>query len=485
MRTRIFVFFLLFAAVGAYVNADVPYDSYLYNRWLEPIEAPHSYVPDAMFRGEDLGITSFSSPSGLFVNKANGDIYIADTGNNRVVRLSRDWKVENVYEGFNEPSDVFVTEDDRIFVADTENHRVAILNVEGDLIQEFGTPESDLISENFIYFPQKVVVDKAGRIYVVARGVNEGLLELSKDGIFKQFFGAIKVDVNPIDYAWKMISTQAQRKTMRRTVPTVYNNIAIDDKGFLFGTISAYNRWQILDAIYSFDEQVTPIRKLNPGGEDILKRDDWFPPVGDVRFVSKESTIPGPSAFGDIVIDETGIYHVLDMKRGRVFSYDPDGKMISIFGGLGNRLGLLKNPVAIELLGEDILVLDSKNAAVNVYKPTKYGSGVHAAIDDYFNGKYDESEANWKNSLDQNANLEWAYVGIGNARYRQDRFEEAMDYFEIIRRPGPFSKAFRYYRKEVAERYFGWIVAAVAVVWIGYRLLRRRIRNRAKGLQEA
>ncbi|MBN2510065.1 MAG: hypothetical protein JXB03_07305 [Spirochaetales bacterium] len=461
--------------------ADVPYDSYTYNRWMEPVEAPHAFVPDTMLRGEDLGVSAFSAPHGLFVHPASDEVYLADTGNDRIIRFDRDFNVLKVYEGFNEPHDVFVTGDGTLYVADTGNARIAVVDAEGDLVIEYGTPESDLIPEGFVYRPLKVALDRAFRIYVVAQGVNEGLIELNKDGVFKQYFGATKVTLNPADYLWRVFSTQAQRRTMRRIVPTVYNNITIDTEGFIFTTTSAYTRQQIESAIYWGNTQVTPIRRLNPQGDDILKRDDFYPPVGDILFVSKDSSIPGASSLCDIAIDDIGIYYVLDQRRGRIFAYDPDGKLITIFGGLGNREGLLRIPVAIGLLGDRVLVLDSQTDALSVYSPTTYGKDVITAITDYYEGRYDRSKENWEKALAQNANLEWAYYGIGNALYREDKFEEAMRYFQIIRHPDPFSRAFKYHRKEVAERNFGWFVMAVVLIFILYRGLKFYYKKRMKG----
>ena len=485
MRKAIFLCISFIACAAAAVWSDVPYDSYTYNRWKEPVEAPHAYIPGAMLRGEDLGVSGLSTPHGLFVHKKSQEVYLADTGNGRVLRFDKDFNLIKVYEGFKDPNDIFVTEDGIIYVADTGNARIVILNGDGSVIDEYGAPKSDLIPEDFVYKPLKVALDRASRIYIVAQGVNEGLIELSKDGVFKEYFGATKVTVNPADYIWRIFSTQAQRKTMRRIVPTVYNNISIDSEGFMFTTTSAYTRQQIESAIFWGNSQVTPVRRLNPQGQDILKKDDFYPPVGDILFVSKESSVPGASSLCDIAINDIGMYYVLDQRRGRIFTYDPNGKLVTIFGGLGNREGLLRIPVAIELLGEDILVLDSQNAAVTVYKPTKYGRDVNTAITDYYKGRYDRSKGNWEKALEQNANLEWAYYGIGSSLYREDRFEDAMEYFQIIRRAEPFSRAFKYYRKEVAEKYFGWFIFGFAAIYVIYRVLKFYYKKRTEGTTKA
>lgn len=472
--------FLILLMFSFTLTAEVPYDSYLYNRWMETIEVPHSYVPEEVYFGGDMGIGNFSSPAGLFVQQSTGEIYIADSGNNRIVRLDRNMAVLSVYEGFNDPQDVYVTEDDEIYIADSGNSQLVQLNKDGSLVRIIPKPVSDLIPEDFYFYPQKLVVDKSKRIYIVAQGVNEGLIELSGDGVFKAFFGASRVDVNRTDYLWKLFSSQEQRRSMARFVPTVYNNLILDSKGFLFVTTSAIQEESILNAIYRYTDRdkVTPVRRLNPKGDDILRREtDWFPPLGDIRFSTRDSSVPGPSSFGDVCVSEEGIYHVLDLRRGRVFTYDPDGILLSIFGGTGSRKGLVKKPTAIELLDGKILLLDAGNGSLNSYHLTEYGMNVQNALEAYYKGRYDESRIYWEKVLKQNANMEWAYWGIGNALYRKDEYKEAMEEFAVVRRAEPFSKAFKYHRKEVLEQYFGWIFAAIVISLIALKLLRRKLRK--------
>lgn len=465
----------------------VPYESYLYNRWMEATPVPHSYVPRRLILGRELVNGGLKYPNGLFVY-SNGDIFIADTGNNRVVRFDREWNPVREYNGFNEPNDLYVTDRGRMYVADTGNGQIVEMDLDGNVVRVIGRPESDLVERDFIYKPMHLVLDNAERIYIVAQGVNKGLIELDKDGIFKGFFGANKVTVNPIEYLWKIFSTQAQRESMRRFVPTVYNNVTIDSEGFIFATTSALNEYLVLSAIlYGVAwDQVSPVRRLNPKGDDILKRLDWFPPVGDIRFNSRDSSVTGPSAFIDIVINESGIYHTLDQKRGRIFTYDPDGILLSIFGGIGNRTGLFKNPVALERIGDDLAVLDSSTGNITLFSLTEYGRNVQTAIRSYYSGKYNDSLMNWQKALKENANLEWAYWGIGNAYYRRDQFKEAMKYFTILRYGYSYSQAFRLYRKEVLQKNFGLIVGITAVLIIGAIILRRlyKRRRRRRGMHD-
>ena len=73
-------------------------------------------------------------------------------------------------------------------------------------------------------------------------------------------------------------------------------------------------------------------------------------------------------------------------------------------------------------------------------------------------------------------------IAEGNALYQQDKYEEAMAQFEIVRYPGAYSRAFKYYRKYQAEKYFGLIVVGLAALIIVIRILVKYYKKRARGI---
>ncbi len=58
------------------------------------------------------------------------------------------------------------------------------------------------------------------------------------------------------------------------------------------------------------------------------------------------------SSFIDVVVDDSGRYSALDATRGRIFTYDDDGNLLYIFGGLGNQMGTFTRPVALATMGK-------------------------------------------------------------------------------------------------------------------------------------
>ena len=86
---RIIAFLLaLLCLCPAALAAEAPYTGYDYDSWGDLAECPNIYLPAAEFFPVDMALkTPLSSPSDLFIDDANGLVYIADTGNSRIVVL--------------------------------------------------------------------------------------------------------------------------------------------------------------------------------------------------------------------------------------------------------------------------------------------------------------------------------------------------------------------------------------------------------------
>mgnify|MGYP000891898160 CR=1 FL=1 len=76
---------------NASANANVPYHTYNYGYWDDIYYTPAAYVPSGNISGSKLEIGAFNSPQDIFVGK-DGRVYVADTGNNRIVVLDSERK---------------------------------------------------------------------------------------------------------------------------------------------------------------------------------------------------------------------------------------------------------------------------------------------------------------------------------------------------------------------------------------------------------
>lgn len=453
--TRILLFTvcvsLLFLGSLTPVMASGGQDSYNYSYWGDAVPAPPAYLPSRLLNGNNLGIDAFNSPNDIFA-APNNHIYVADTGNNRIVILDDAFDYHETIDGFqlnnqNEtflsPQGVFVTEEEELFIADTGNNRVVHLDANHQLIKVIENPESELIAENFNFRPQKVAVDTAGRIFVMADGVFDGFMEFSVDGHFTTFIGANRVQVDPIEYLWSRLATREQRSQMLMFIPTEFTGLDINEQGFLYAT--------------NADNSDDMIKKINARGDDILRREGYFSPVGDVLY----SESRGPSRLIDIAVGDHEIYSVLDQRRGRIFTYNGDGHLMYIFGSIGNKLGEFHTPVSIERFDQFFLVLDRELGEITVFEVTAYGHALNEAVRSYEQGDEERAHELFQEVVNMNVNLEFAYTGIGKALLRQDYFEEAMHNFEQSLDQANYSKAYLLYRNAVLSENFGLMMTII------------------------
>ncbi|NLM96490.1 MAG: hypothetical protein GX175_02570 [Halanaerobiaceae bacterium] len=462
------------------VNIEVPYVSYIFDYWGDTMQSPLPYLPEEVYNFLDSEAGKLSNPQDLYVSDDN-IIYIADTGNNRLICLDEKFEISRIITGFEnhgefdtfkQPTGVFVDNYGHIYIADKENQRVVKLDSEGNLVQIIGHPEPEvegILPEDFRYRPTKLVVDKASLMYVLCDDVYEGLLQFDRNGEFQGFIGAPKVRPNILDRIWKWLSTEEQQDRRALFLPTEYYNIDINERGFIYATVS------------STDVEEDAIRQLNPSGEDVLRRNGFFAPIGDIYWPDTESTasITGPSLLVDICVQDYGIYYALDSRRGRVFAYDNNGNLLFVFGYNTDKYGAVKRATAIDTLGDNILILDAEKGFLNVYSPTEYVNYIMGAIKHHYIGEYDIASEMWYGVLKMNVNNDLAYTGIGKAFMRQDNFKEAMVNFKLGNNRDDYSDALRLYRRELVGRNFGWIVSITVVLSVIISILKRIFGNRA------
>lgn len=365
-----------------------------------------------------------------------------------------------VISQLNAPNDVAVDSLGNIFIADTNNFRIVKMDKDCNLIWEYTKPLDATFDQSQNFLPKKIVVDVAERVYGLCQNINKGLVKFEEDGTFSGFIGANEVSVSMTDYIWKRyFQTKEQRAQTANFVPTEYENIYIDEDGFIYATTTVFSEGDL-----KWDK-AKPIRRLNSLGKDILIKNDHYPPIGDLNWVSG-SEATGPSKFVDITVLNDGMYVGLDRIRGRLFGYDSQGVMLWAFGTKGNVDGAFNGAVSIEHMGHDLIVLDQLKNNITIFEPTEYGSTIYSAIETYLKGEYDESAVLWQEVLKLNANYPLAFRGIGQAVMRQNKFEEAMEWFKMAHDRESYGRAFKLYRKEWVEKNIWWIILLVAALLI-------------------
>lgn len=428
------------------VCASSPNRSYNETSWTTDAAAPDAYVAMERYNGYQLGTEAFLEPKDICTDE-QGNLYIADTGNNRivmadssmtVVKVISEVYIEGTKDTLKEPQGVCAS-GGYIYVADTGNARALKMNLDGTVLTQYLMPDTVEYTAEF-FSPVKLEVDKDGMVFVLCESVYQGLLLYTNDGQFQSFFGSTKVQVSAkvlIDQLWKKILSQKQRESMADYVPTEYENLTIDKNGFVY-----------VCCLHT-DNNVDQIRKLNYLGNNIFPYEDNF---GEKQSVYYEQTSI-VTTFVDVAVSEQNVLYGLDSTRGRIYAFDQNGNRLFTFGASGAMKGAFQKAASLATFGDCIFVLDSQNATITSFTPTEYGQLILQATDCYAEGQFDETQALWEQLLQRNINLELAYSGMGEALLKSGDNRAAMQYFRRGNNPERESVAFAQFRSQLIREH--------------------------------
>lgn len=488
------VAFALLIAMTPLASAYYSYQTYTYAINGDYMESPDAYVPDEIVTSDTMGITpALENPTDLFVDDAL-NVYIADAGNNRIVVLNKRYKLRyyiekfvnshGVQDTFNNPQGVFVTESN-IYVCDTDNNRIVVFDRDAKFVRVVEKPIADEFSVDDLYRPKAVAVDKSGRMYVVSASTYQGIIAMDGDGVFQGFIGAQKSPLSAWQIFWRRFQTKEQLDQQRQNVASEYENITIDKNGMIYVTNINLDEGAQQAAISgkSKDGEYAPVKMLNTQGNEILKRNGFYPPSGEVKISNSATTntnIYGPSKIVDVALGPQGTWSIIDKTRSKIFTYDENGSLLFIFGDQGSQLGNMETVNAVVYMGNDLLVLDNTADNITVFKRTEYGNILISALENQKNLNYDEAADNWRGILMRNNNFDEAYVGIGKAYYREGDYTSAMEMYEAAYETDNYSTAFKQYRKNWVAKYALIVPLVIIVIVVALYFFFRFVGKRNK-----
>ncbi len=462
-----FVMLASLLTVGA--SASSAYQTYTYS-----IDGLALYSPDAYSANKSvdssamlLGTALSDTVSDLVVDK-NQNVYIADPGNNRIVVLDRYYiyrfsistfiNTQGNPDKLEGPKGVFVT-DEHIWVCDTEKNRLVQFDLEGNFTKIIDAPESQLFDKGDVYKPIAMAIDQYGRIYVVSSTTYQGIIVLDADGRFVNFIGAQAVTLSAWDIIWQRFQTEEQKNQSSSNISTEFNNITINEDGFIYVTTSTIQESSVSSAIRGNSKEGTnlPVKLLNPAGKEIMRRNGFWPPAGEVDFSDfelEEGVAKGPSTIIDVAVGPEATWSIIDSKRNKIYTYDYNGNLLFAFGDKGSMLGSITTISAIAYQGDTMLVLDKGNKCIVVYERTQYGDLLLEAIAAENSLDYGYAIECWEAVLQRNSNFDAAYVGIGNAHYRSGEYQEALESYEVAYETEGWSNSWKEVRKEWMSTWF-------------------------------
>lgn len=467
-------------AMGA--RADMPYRGYIYDAWGNSVAAPLSYEVEAVYSGFDLGGQAFKNAYDLYVSPRS-QVYISDSGNKRVIVcdekmqplhiVTHYFNAEGKEIALTTPKGLFVDGEENLYIALPEEEKVIKISPELQLISEFGRPESELLEKNTRFTVSKVVANEMGTVFVLVSGLYMGAVVYNVKGEFLGFYGAEDVVVTVqllADRMWKKILSQEQSDRLARYVPTEFTSFDVDTDNFIYTTSSKANTTK------------NEISKLNSLGNDVLIRTPMNVAAhtgdyGDLERGRYQGKIVD-NQFMDVAVREDGIIFAMDKSQGRIFEYDQESRLLSVFGMNAYQEGGFQGLKAIDTMGSKVLALDETKGTITVFRPTAYGKTVEEAILLYNDGRYQEARSIWEKVLEMNGNCTYAYAGIGKALYEEGDYEKALEYFRYAWDRESYSRAYKEYRVEQVTKYLPYVLysllAFIPCLIIGKRLMKRR-----------
>ncbi len=450
-------------SMGASASGE-PYESYNYDRWGDAVPSQAGYTAERAVSGYDLGVGALSDPQDLFFDSDNV-LYIADTGNNRIIAADSELKeTVCVYDSFtmpdgsetrlNKPMGIFVSAvNGNIYIADSDNSRVLISDKDGNVQGEITKPQSEVYDQRRTFLPQKVIADKAGNVYVVLGNITTGAAMFAPDGSFSGFYGANRVEPTAAiigNYIRSIFMSDEKKAHRTRTVPTGITGFDIDGD-FIF-TCTA-----------SGTQTTDTVKKLNAAGKNIFA--DLELSFGDntPMYATTKNKIMAPSIV-DIDVSTDGCINCLDFTTGRVFQYDEDCNLLFITGTLAKQTGGFDHVAAVESLGSDLYVLDSMKDTITVFRETSFGKIVHEAAALHNSGYYEEALGPWQEVLKRDGNYNRAYEGVAAALLRKGDYKGAMKYAKLADAGKIYNKAFEGRRREFLKEHFTAIAAVLALM---------------------
>ena len=454
-------------------SAGSAYQTYVYDVYGEALYSPDAYTAINSVGSDYMGLElPIENPGDMVTDEAH-NVYIADTGNNRIVVLDRYYKVnftiaefsndQGVPDRLTAPQGVFVSEPNEkygklIWVCDTGSNRIVVFDEFGNFQRIVEEPESSLFDQDSVYKPVAMAVDAYNRLYVVSSTTYQGIIVMTDEGEFTGFIGAQAVQMSAWEIIWRRFQTKEQREASEQKVSTEFNNITINkNKGLVYVTTSTIDEGAVSGAITGKDKTGTnsPVKLLNANGAEIMRRNGFWMPAGEIDFSSRSTDeITGVSTIIDAAVGPEDTWSIIDEKRNRIYTYDFDGNLLFAFGDNGTMLGNLGSIEAIAYQGETMLILDKTNDNITVFQRTEYGDILLQAIAAEATQDFDLAINLWTDVLKRNSNFDSAYVGIGQAMYRNKDYANSLTYFESAYDTDNWSNSYKELRKEWMSTYF-------------------------------
>ena len=150
---------VVFLTSGTSAFAGMPYHTYT--------RGPNNMAVRTQTVFEPMNVINlpFNEAEDIFYDRQTGILYVADTGNSRILLVKNDEVLSSIGEGvLDRPTGLFVDDQGKLYVADQGNQSVFVFDSQGEVLNEFGRPTEPLFGRDNDFIPMKLAVDKRGNI---------------------------------------------------------------------------------------------------------------------------------------------------------------------------------------------------------------------------------------------------------------------------------------------------------------------------------
>lgn len=400
--------------VSAVTTQSVPYETYTIGPKGRYVLTQTAYEPAGYFSTEN----ALNSPEDIYIK--NDYVYIADTGNKRILKVDQNGLTLELITGLNAPTGIHVDENDNIYVADKGDKAVYKYDSAGVLLDTILRPTEPIFGLDSPFVPIKVATGPRGVIYVVGEGSTGGLIQLNYAGEFLSFFGT-----NGTTTSWYKSVADFFGVEFAKNIPISPSNVTLDNSGSVFTVSNTIDR---------------QLKKFNISSTIILEES------------SEEMLV------SVVTNDFENIYTL--SSEGTISEYDSYGNLIFQFGGIdkgGRVLGLFVNPVDFAVDSNNhIYVLDKGTNKIQILERSEFAAIIHQGLIDFKNGIY--SIEQWEEVLRMNSVFALANSSIARALYREMDYQGALAYYLIAYDQDGFSEAFWQIRYDWLQNYLGMLL---------------------------
>lgn len=461
MKKKLYSLFIFILAIFAFLmparpqtvdamdssrSDGIPYDTLTLGTNNRLVNTQTAYIPYGILNEE----VQLASPEDMYL--FNDNMYIADTGNKRIVvinSLDGSFVQEVKCDKFQSPKGVFVTENN-IYVADSVAQLVFKFDHAGTLIREYGRPTEPLYGKSTEFNPIKIAVASSGYMYIVSDGTSNGLVTINDYGEFMGFVGINNATFSLRKYLYNIFVSGTDLAAQKPPVPT---NVSIGNNGNVYTTNTNI---------------AETFKRLNISGVNTLDAGTYYPTetVTDIAISHDNYTY--------ICTLEGDIYEY-DIKGNLLFKFNTkDNSNLGVFG-LNNGL----NSIEIDEKG-NIYVMDTSKSRIQIYQRAGFVNLLHTAVDLYNDGRYLESMDEWETILKQNTNFALAHTAYGYALFKDGQNERALEEFRLSKNYQGYSQVYWEIRNQAIQQYTGTAILVLLAVYVLYKLAKFLLMRNAK-----